>query len=75
MPNARLLVRYPGGDRGSRWAQELQNWLISLGVPSIDLEMMPGSADVDIIELEIEPGEQQMTPMMTLFPRELPNSE
>lgn len=75
MPNAKLLIRYPGGDRGNRWAQELQNWLISLGVPSIDLEMIPGSANVDIIELEIEPGEQQTAPVMTLFPKELPGNE
>jgi len=72
--NARLLIQYPGGDRGSVWAQELRSWLISLGVPSTDLEMIPGSANVDVIELEIVSGGQQSTPVMTLFPREKPEN-
>jgi len=72
--NARLLIHYPGGDRGNVWARELRSWLISLGVPSTDLEMIPGSANVDVIDLEIVSGGQQSTPVMTLFPRENPEN-
>ncbi|MDT8404462.1 hypothetical protein [Sulfuriflexus sp.] len=51
-PGSRLLVRYPGGDEGSIWAEELQGWLISLGIEPTLIEMRPGSSPQQI-ELEI----------------------
>jgi hypothetical protein len=54
-PGARLLIRYPGGDAGSLWMNELHSWLVSLGVPSRSMDRVPGSASERTIELEIMP--------------------
>ena len=52
-PAGRLLIRYPGGDDGSIWAQELQAWLVSLGVGPALISMRPGSGQPDQIELQV----------------------
>ena len=52
----RLLIRYPGGDAGTLWMNELHSWLVSLGVSSTDMERVPGSANSQVIELEILPA-------------------
>lgn len=48
---AAIEVRYPGGDEGSLWAQELSDWLVALGVPAKSIRTTPGSARVDEINL------------------------
>jgi hypothetical protein len=48
---ARLLVKYPGGDEGTLWAYELRGWLISLGVGSDHIELVPGSRDANQLEI------------------------
>ncbi|MHB8346464.1 MAG: hypothetical protein ACYDHM_04615 [Acidiferrobacterales bacterium] len=30
----RLVMRYPAGDKGALWAEELRTWLVALGVPA-----------------------------------------
>lgn len=67
-PNARLRIHHPGGNTGSLWAAELRGWLITLGVPSTDLEMVSGSANSDIIELEVISGGRRTAPIMTILP-------
>lgn len=52
-PGSQLLIRHPEGEVGSQWGQELKSWLIALGVPSLDLEIVSGSADVNTIEIEV----------------------
>ena len=52
-PGARLLIRYPGGDAGTLWMTELHSWLVSLGLSSADMERVPGSANSQVIELEV----------------------
>ena len=52
----RLVIRYPGGDAGTLWMNELHSWLVSLGVSSTDMERVPGSANSQVIELEIMPA-------------------
>jgi len=47
-----LLIRYPGGDEGSIWVEELQGWLISLGIEPTLIEMRPGSTP-EHIELQL----------------------
>lgn len=69
-PGARLRVHHPGGEQGSLWAAELRTWLIALGVPSTDLEMRAGSANIDVIELEIIFDGQKTAPIMTILPDE-----
>jgi hypothetical protein len=51
-PGNHLLIRYPGGDEGSIWAEELQGWLISLGIEPTLIEMRPGSTP-EQIELQL----------------------
>lgn len=52
-----LRIRYPGGDEGSLWAREVRAWLVALGIASDRIELMPGSADADRIELDVLPAE------------------
>jgi phage baseplate assembly protein W len=52
-PGSRLAVRYPGGDAGGLWAEELFDWLISLGIEADMIVMQPGSAFEDRIELRV----------------------
>lgn len=49
----KLLVKYPGGDEGTLWAYELRGWLISLGVASDDIELVPGSAKSTQLEISV----------------------
>lgn len=51
--NGRLLIRYPGGDEGALWGGELQAWLVALGLESERIELLPGSAGANIIQLEV----------------------
>jgi len=51
---AKLVIRYPGGEEGSLWAEELHVWLISLGIDAGIMDLRPGSAEPDQIELYIE---------------------
>lgn len=54
-PNSRVQIRYPGGDQGAWWAEELQAWLVALGLPSSRIERVPGSASADRIQLQLLP--------------------
>ena len=55
-PGSVLVLRYPGGDEGSLWVQELKAWLISLGIDSQHIETLPGGAEHGRIELSVKPG-------------------
>ena len=48
-----LMVKYPGGDEGTLWANELRSWLIALGLSSSRIELIPGSAISTTIELQV----------------------
>ncbi len=52
-PDKRLFVHYPGGEEGMLWAEELRSWLVALGVDSSRIEMLPGTASPDAIELSL----------------------
>jgi hypothetical protein len=51
--NSLLKIKYPGGDEGTLWANELRSWLIALGLSSKRIELVPGSAISTTIELEV----------------------
>ncbi len=51
--NSKIMVKYPGGDVGTLWAHELRSWLISLGLSGKYIELVPGSANPDQLELVI----------------------
>ncbi len=52
-PHNRLRLRYPGGDEGVLWAEELQAWLVALGLESERIEKLPGSGGEAAIQLEV----------------------
>ncbi|MDT8388062.1 MAG: hypothetical protein RQ736_11135 [Thiogranum sp.] len=52
-PDQRVLLRYPGGEEGLLWAHELRGWLVALGVPLADQEIVAGSSQADRIEIEV----------------------
>lgn len=49
----RLIIRYPGGENGQLWAYELRSWMVSLGVPLENQELVAGSEQAGQIELEL----------------------
>jgi len=51
--DSRLQIHYPGGDEGVLWAEELQAWLVALGVGSDRIERVPGSGAADRIQLRV----------------------
>ncbi len=53
--NSTIVIRYPGGDEGSAWAEELRSWLVSLGISSSDIELQPGSGVPQAIAISAEP--------------------
>lgn len=52
-PQQVIELRYPGGEEGELWVEELKDWLVSLGVPSSAVRISPGSMAEDIINLEL----------------------
>ena len=50
-PQQKIELRYPGGEEGELWVEELKDWLVSLGVPSGAIELSPGSDAQDIINM------------------------
>lgn len=46
-------IRYPGGEDGELWVQQLTDWLVSLGIPSKYLVTTPGSGADDVIKFNI----------------------
>lgn len=53
--DARLLVRYAGGEDGELWAAELSDWLVALGIPGSAITLTPGGRP-ERLELEITEG-------------------
>lgn len=47
----KIELRYPGGEEGELWVEELKDWLVSLGVPSENIELAPGSDAQDVINM------------------------
>lgn len=52
---SRLMIRYPGGETGQLWAQELRAWLIALGIPSSRIDTQPGGPRDDQLLLSVVP--------------------
>jgi len=52
-PRSHLLIHYPGGDEGMLWLNELQSWLVALGVSSEQMELIPGSSKQTVIEIDV----------------------
>ncbi len=52
-PSTIIEIRFPGGEEGELWAEELKSWLVSLGVPSDHMRLTPGSDASDVINLSL----------------------
>jgi hypothetical protein len=52
-PKAQIQIHYPGGDEGTLWVTELRSWLVSLGIASTHIELLPGSRDPGQIEIQV----------------------
>ena len=46
-------LRYPGGEEGELWVEELMDRLISLAIPSKYLSAVAGSGEADVIIIKI----------------------
>ena len=51
--DALIIIRHPGEDSGELWAAELRDWLISLGVPSDYIRLVPGTQAADEINIVV----------------------
>lgn len=52
-PGQAIELRYPGGEEGELWVEELKDWLISLAIPSKYLFLVAGSGKADVIIIKI----------------------
>lgn len=48
--NKLIEIRYPGGEEGEFWVQELTDWLVSLAIPADRMITVAGSGSGDIIK-------------------------
>lgn len=53
-PDSSISIRYPGGDQGMAWVEQLRDWLVSLGVASSRMILEPGSGEADVILLQLQ---------------------
>jgi len=49
----KIEIQYPGGEEGELWVHELTDWLVSLGIPSGHIVIVPGSGADDVINLAL----------------------
>lgn len=52
-PDQKIELHYPGGEEGELWVGELHDWLVSLGIPSNNISIVPGSGVEDVIRLHV----------------------
>ena len=49
----KIEIQYPGGEEGELWVQQLTDWLVSLGIPSDKMIVIPGSGAGDMIKFDL----------------------
>lgn len=54
-PGAKLMILHSGDEMGSLWASEVQDWLVSLGIPSADILKQVSGQDENSVTLEVTP--------------------
>ena len=52
-PDAYLALRYPDNETGELWGQELQAWLVSLGIVSDRIELQSGYDQIEGVALVV----------------------
>ncbi len=53
-PGTHLDILHSGDDQGRLWASEVQDWLVSLGVPSADIRKRVSGQDENSVTLMVE---------------------
>lgn len=53
-PGSGIVILYPGGEAGHRWATEIRDWFVALGVPSGLISLRPGSGVPGSLALDVE---------------------
>lgn len=53
----KIVILHTGDDTGTLWASELEDWLVSLGIPAADIELKPGGVNEDQLRLIVEAPE------------------
>ena len=56
-PGHRLVIRYPGGEAGVLWANELKDWMVSLGLTSELVTMETGNSRDDVVTILLQQRE------------------
>lgn len=54
-PGSKLVILHSGDDEGSLWASEVQDWLVSLGIPSSDISKQVSGQDENSVTLQVTP--------------------
>lgn len=54
-PGSHIVILHSGDDIGSLWSSEVQDWLVSLGVPSTAIEKRISGQDENSVTLSVEP--------------------
>jgi hypothetical protein len=54
-PGSKLVILHSGDEIGSLWASEVQDWLVSLGIPSADITKQVSGQDENSVTLAVEP--------------------
>ena len=52
--DSNIVVLYPGGDAGYRWALEIRDWFVALGIPTRKIALRPGSGVPGSLGLQVE---------------------
>ncbi|MGH8283072.1 MAG: hypothetical protein ACRESE_04420 [Gammaproteobacteria bacterium] len=54
-PDSHLVILHSGDEMGNLWASEVQDWLVSLGIPSTDIVKQVSGQDENSVTLTVEP--------------------
>lgn len=54
-PGSHLVILHSGDDMGNLWSSEVQDWLVSLGIPSTDIQKRVSGQDENSVTLSVEP--------------------
>jgi len=66
-PDAYLALRYPDNETGELWGQELQAWLVSLGVVSDRIELQSGYEQIEGVALVVVTSDDEAAePLMVI---------
>lgn len=54
-PGSHIVILHSGDDMGSLWSSEVRDWLVSLGIPSADIEKQVSGQDENSVTLTVAP--------------------